>query len=97
MIQYMQCRLFCYALIEPKGLRVIAHTCMQNATHINTPSQAEHLMRWSAKIVSLCIAKCAETNMDSVGAGVTMDPRLIEKTQVVQDSAGLCKIRNARM
>ena len=44
-------------------------------------------MRWPAKIVSLCTAKCAVTNMDSVGAGVAMDPRLIEKTKAVQDYA----------
>ena len=34
--------------------------------------------------------------MDSVGAGVMMDPRLIEKTKAVQGRAGICTTREAR-
>ena len=36
------------------------HEYRQSATYINTPSRTQHLMRWSAKILSPCMAECAQ-------------------------------------
>ena len=64
---------------------------MQNATHVNTPSQTEHSMRWSAKIVSPCTTDCAVVvNMNAAIAGFAMDDWLHKKLKlckILQDSA----------